>query len=621
MYYQNVRGLRTKTHNFYCNLANSNYDIIILTETWLKDNISNSELFDGRYIVYRRDRSVSRFQRKSDGGGVLIAVSNRFGSCRMYNWESECEDLWVTVTIPNTKPLVTLTLCAVYLSPPVQRPALEHFVGNCHSVLEENNSRNVCLIGDFNQGNIRWNSSGMEPTPQLSNLNQYFVDFTSVSNLNQFNKVLNSKDRLLDLVLTDLATCSVEEAVDILSTVDPLHPPISIVIPTHIEPHLRSNLIQKRNFYKANYTDINEYLSQIDWDDLLSVEADVNKMTDTFYEVIGETIAKYIPMQRPRHNKFPPWFSSDLIRRLREKENVLAKACYRTYLSNHGFLGGRSTCTNLVSFTEDLAESMDANKEIDVVYTDFSKGFDRVPHNTLVAKLSSCGFFGSMLDWLRSYLEERKFYVVVNGFASSTHDVTTGVPQGSHLGPVLFNIFVNDLPYRFRFSSPYLFADDLKLSKTIESMDDAVLLQKDIDSLSKWCDMNGMELNVKKCSFIKFTIKTNVLPTKYSVNGINLEEVQVIRDLGVLMDSKLTFVPHIDHTIKKASRAMGFLMRNAREFKHNSTKNLLYNSLVRSTLEYARSKRNLPGISRALWVDPRDRSHTMKDWLFLKWKN
>ncbi|KAL0819973.1 hypothetical protein ABMA28_007970 [Loxostege sticticalis] len=533
MYYQNVRGLRTKTHSFYCNLANSNYDIIILTETWLKDNISNSELFDGRYIVYRRDRSVSRFQRKSDGGGVLIAVSNRFGSCRMYNWESECEDLWVTVTIPNTKPLVTLTLCAVYLSPPVQRPALEHFVGNCHSVLEENNSRNVCLIGDFNQGKISWNSSGMEPTPQLSNLNQYFVDFTTVSNLNQFNKVLNSKNRLLDLVLTDLATCSVEEAVDILSTVDPLHPPISIVIPTHNEPHLRSNLIQKRNFYRANYTDINEYLSQIDWDDLLSVEADVNKMTDTFYEVIADTIAKFVPMQRPRHNKFPPWFSSDLIRRLREKENVLAKACYKTYLSN----------------------------------------------------LSSCGFFGSMLDWLRSYLEERKFYVVVNGFASSTHDVTTGVPQGSHLGPVLFNIFVNDLPFRFRFSSPYLFADDLKLSKTIESMDDAVLLQKDIDSLSEWCDMNGMELNVKKCSFIKFTRKTNVLPTKYSVNGINLEEVQVIRDLGVLMDSKLTFVPHIDHTIKKASRAMGFLMRNAREFKHNSTKNLLYNSLVRSTLD------------------------------------
>lgn len=103
LYYQNVRGLRTKTHEFLSSLASSSADIIILTETWLNDSVNSSELFDDRYNVYRRDRVVNKLSKKKDGGGVLIAVTKKLCSKHINNWQSECEDLWVVVNIPTDK--------------------------------------------------------------------------------------------------------------------------------------------------------------------------------------------------------------------------------------------------------------------------------------------------------------------------------------------------------------------------------------------------------------------------------------------------------------------------------------------------------------------------------------
>ncbi|CAH2096629.1 unnamed protein product [Euphydryas editha] len=93
VYYQNVRELRTKTHNFLCNISCTNYDILVLTETWLNDKINDEELFDNRYTVYRRDRETTGFHPEKEGGGVLVAVSNRFHSTRLSKSESHCEDL------------------------------------------------------------------------------------------------------------------------------------------------------------------------------------------------------------------------------------------------------------------------------------------------------------------------------------------------------------------------------------------------------------------------------------------------------------------------------------------------------------------------------------------------
>lgn len=261
---------------------------------------------------------------------------------------------------------------------------------------------------------------------------------------------------------------------------------------------------------------------------------------------------------------------------------------FKLYLnaSQHGFVGSRSTCTNLVTFTEMLVDAVDSGKQFDVIYTDFSKAFDRVPHSILLYKLSAYGITGTLYNWLKSYLENRLFFVAVNGYQSETYKTTSGVPQGSHIGPVLFNMFVNDIPNYLQFSECYMYADDLKFCRLIESNDDTALLQRDIDSLAQWCTDNDMELNVKKCYHMKYTRKKKFVPSEYRVGPVVIQEVNQIRDLGVTFDKELTFVPHIENIIKKASRMLGFVIRNVAGFRRSSTKILLYNCIVRNVLEY-----------------------------------
>lgn len=252
----------------------------------------------------------------------------------------------------------------------------------------------------------------------------------------------------------------------------------------------------------------------------------------------------------------------------------------------HGFVPNRSTCTNLVSFTEVIVETLDTQGQVDVIYTDFSKAFDRVSHDILVSKLAGFGFAGPFLSWLGSYLRERSFYVVMGGYKSTMHRILSGVPQGSHLGPTLFNIFVNDIVNCFSNSTPFLYADDLKFCRSIKTPTESVLLQEDINRLVACCDNNGMSLNIKKCFHIKFTRKLYTIQSTYKVLNEHIQEVNVVKDLGVLFDKKLTFVPHIDHIIKKASKMLGFIIRNGKVFRKSQTKKLLYNTLVRSVLEY-----------------------------------
>lgn len=126
MYYQNCRGLRTQTKDFYENVACNSYDIIVITETWLKDNINDRELFDKRYVVHRRDRD-STASKKDDGGGVLVAVLNKYKSKRLKQYESVCEDLWVSIEVFFSNSVKRLTICAVYLPPPVTSKQLDIF--------------------------------------------------------------------------------------------------------------------------------------------------------------------------------------------------------------------------------------------------------------------------------------------------------------------------------------------------------------------------------------------------------------------------------------------------------------------------------------------------------------
>lgn len=257
--------------------------------------------------------------------------------------------------------------------------------------------------------------------------------------------------------------------------------------------------------------------------------------------------------------------------------------------NQHGFFRGRSIITNLVPFIQQVNSNMEVGLDTCAVYTDFSKAFDKIHHATLLVKLENFGVHGSLLRLLDSYLTDRSFYVAVNGERSDSAVITSGVPQGSHLGPLLFSIFLNDVSQCFRDSSYCLYADDLKMYKAVGSPSDMVSLQDDLSRFSDYCTLNRLYLNIDKCQTIIFS-KKNVLPpylTNVYINGSVVASVDSIKDLGVILDSKLLFEKHIEGIVQRAFRSLGFILRMSQGFQNSQSLILLYQSLVRPILEYA----------------------------------
>ena len=189
-----------------------------------------------------------------------------------------------------------------------------------------------------------------------------------------------------------------------------------------------------------------------------------------------------------------------------------------------------------------------------------------------------------LLLLLRSYLSQRNQYVVVNGAKSDYFKATSSVPQGSIVGPVLFNLFINDICDFIKHSNILLYADDVKLFTTIHSLTDTDLLQEDIDNIVYWSELNKLYLNINKCA--KMTYGSTKFFNKYCLQGSHIERLPIYKDLGVIMDGKLLFAEHIKEITKKASKSLSTIIRLSANF-NVKTIVLLYNALVRPHLEYA----------------------------------
>lgn len=253
--------------------------------------------------------------------------------------------------------------------------------------------------------------------------------------------------------------------------------------------------------------------------------------------------------------------------------------------SQHGFVRKRSTLSNLLEFKNYLCHAFATGGQVDAVYLDFSKAFDKVNHSLLINKLSYYGIHGCLLRWLTSYLSNRNQLVAVKGYSSSYIPVTSGVPQGSHLGPLLFVIFINDLVDRLSCPS-LLYADDLKIFCGIEDARDCTKLQDDLRTVSDWCLTNKMSLNVNKCCVISFTRKHSKIIHQYLISDKILNRSEIVRDLGVYFDQALTFRAHYDHIVKKSRKLLGFIIRTTRAFRKPRSILCLFYSLVRSIVEY-----------------------------------
>jgi len=251
----------------------------------------------------------------------------------------------------------------------------------------------------------------------------------------------------------------------------------------------------------------------------------------------------------------------------------------------HGFMQGRSCLTNLLETFESWTEALDKGYGLDVLYLDFKKAFDTVPHKRLLIKLKEQGITGALLKWIEDFLTARKSRVGVRGSFSLWLDVLSGVPQGSVLGPLLFLIFVQDLPERVK-CSIRMFADDTKLWKEIRHFQDSRELQEDLDSLSNWSEDWQLLFNAEKCKVMHVGHK---FQTEYHMgeagNRKKLQETEKERDLGIIVMHDLKPAEQCKAAVAKAMSVIGMI---GRHFKRLSKEDfmLLYKSYIRPKVEY-----------------------------------
>ena len=255
----------------------------------------------------------------------------------------------------------------------------------------------------------------------------------------------------------------------------------------------------------------------------------------------------------------------------------------------HGFVHGRSCVTQLLNVMDVWTEIIDAGGSVDIIYMDFMKAFDSVPHRRLLAKLSAYGIQGKVFDWVQAFLTNRQQRVLVNGAESEPAPVTSGIPQGSVIGPMLFVIYINDLP-NICTNEVELFADDTKLYTRSDIPGATTTLQDDLDKLQKWSQDWLLRFHPQKCSVLKLGSKKS--EAEYTMHdgtqGTILEEHEHEKDLGVIIDNKLCFKEHVAKSTAKANKVVGIIRRTF-DFLSNDLFVQLYKSLVRPILEYGHS--------------------------------
>ena len=268
--------------------------------------------------------------------------------------------------------------------------------------------------------------------------------------------------------------------------------------------------------------------------------------------------------------------------------------------SQHGFLPNKSCTTQLINFADNVSQALNQSIRTDIVYFDFAKAFDSVNHDIILRKLKyRFKIDGTMLKFLVNYLKDREQCVQIAGKKSKNAHVRSGVPQGSILGPLLFVLFIDDMPDVISKDTHIaLYADDTKIWRQIRTWQDHIALQIDIDALNTWSVENKMKFHPQKCKVVPVTppgkglkdLFNKIFPLRktffYKLAGSELEYVQEEKDLGVIVTSNFMWDRQVEALLSKASSRLGLLKRTIHFIKCQKQKRAFYLAIVRSQFEH-----------------------------------
>ena len=280
-------------------------------------------------------------------------------------------------------------------------------------------------------------------------------------------------------------------------------------------------------------------------------------LTKTFEKIIKEKIVKYIDDNSLFNN------------------------------SQHGFRTGRSCLSQLLAHFDAITTFLEKGSNVDVIYLDFSKAFDKVDHKILLCKLKNLGINPTVLEWIKSFLTGRIQVVTVNGMKSYPAEVISGVPQGSVLGPLLFILMIGDIDDDIKWSLLSCFADDTRLVKEITNLTDTFKLQSDLNSVYQWTINNNMQLNGAKFEHLCYgkNEELKMLSTYLSSDVKKISTKKTVKDLGIIMSSDCSFREHITQVVARANSISGWILRTF-ESREPLAMLTLYKSLVIPYLDY-----------------------------------
>lgn len=254
--------------------------------------------------------------------------------------------------------------------------------------------------------------------------------------------------------------------------------------------------------------------------------------------------------------------------------------------SQFGFRQKHSTTHALLSFIDKVAHAIDDVSHIIGVFLDFSKAFDTINHDILIYKLRHYGIRGKALNWFQDYLTNRKQFVSIKGRDSRQKLITCGVPQGSLLGPLLFILYINDLPNSSQALSFICFADDTNLFLTDRDPHNLVnTINLELTHVQSWIFANKLSLNIDKTHYMLFSNTLTELPNNVNIHNTELKKVDNTKFLGLSIDSDLSWKSHINYLSKVLSRNSGILNKLKHVFPHHILLGL-YSTLITPYLNY-----------------------------------